>query len=45
MFIDKTLGSAHTEANIGAEEAEETVTLTHLQRLEAESIHIMRGVG
>ena len=44
MFIDKTVGSAHTEANIGAEKAEETVTLTHLQRLEAESIHIMREV-
>ena len=38
------MGSAHTEANIGAEKAEETVTLTHLQRLEAESIHIMREV-
>jgi len=38
------VGSAHTEANIGAEKAEETVTLTHLQRLEAESIHIMREV-
>ena len=44
MFIDKTVGSAHTEANISAEKAEETVTLTHLQRLEAESIHIMREV-
>ena len=39
------MGSAHTEANIGAEKAEETVTLTHLQRLEAESIHIMREVA
>ena len=38
------MGSAHTEATIGAEKAEETVTLTHLQRLEAESIHIMREV-
>ena len=43
-FIDKTVVSAHTEADIGAEKAEETVTLTHLQRLEAESIHIMREV-
>ena len=38
------MGSAHTEVNIGAEKAEETLTLTHLQRLEAESIHIMREV-